>query len=337
MSLGNEIKRLRKNRGMSQSALAEVLNVTAQSISKWESNISFPDISQLPSIASFFGITIDELFVYPSDLEYERIERSIENGHSLTNEMFIHSEDFLLEEIKKNPENHRAVSMLADLYHFQACRINDKAVYYAMNALRLKPDNKFDLCTLNNASNGYINDWNISCHYKLIERLNSLVQNHPKNSDRTKLFLLDNLIADGRIEEAEKILENNPRLKLRDIYKVLILEKKEGFVAAKAKYLKLIEDNPNDFDVLMEVANRFAFNCEDEIAIRIYEMAHEKSQKPRYTDMLACIACLNRKIGKKEAAIDAYKRELALLKDEWNITKGEIVDSLKANIKELEG
>ena len=75
VGLGNEIKRLRKNRGMSQSELAEVLNVTAQSISKWESNISFPDISQLPLIASFFGITIDELFVYPSDLEYERIER----------------------------------------------------------------------------------------------------------------------------------------------------------------------------------------------------------------------------------------------------------------------
>ena len=86
----------------------------------------------------------------------------------------------------------------------------------------------------------------------------------------------------------------------------------------------------------MEVANRFAFNCEDEIAIRIYEMAYENSPKPRYTDMLACIACLNRKIGKKEAAIDAYKRELVLLKDEWNITKGEVVDSLKANIKSLE-
>ena len=130
----------------------------------------------------------------PSDLEYERIEKSIENGHSLTNEMFIHSEEFLLGEIKKNPENHRAVSMLADLYHFQACRINDKAVHYAMSALRLKPDNKFDLCTLNNALNGYINDWNISCHYKLIERLKSLVQNHPNNSDRTKRFLLDNLM-----------------------------------------------------------------------------------------------------------------------------------------------
>ena len=333
MSLGSEIKRLRKNRGMSQGALAEVLNVTAQSISKWESDASFPDISQLPSIASFFGITIDELFVYPSDLEYER---SIENGHPLTNEMFIHSEGFLLAEIKRNPENHRAVSMLADLYHFHACRINDKAAHYAMDALRLKPDNKFDLCTLNNASNGYINDWNISCHYKLIEKLSALVQNHPENSDRTKLFLLDNLIADGRIEEAEQILEKNPQLKLREVYQLLILEKREGFVAAEAKYLKLVEDNPDNFDVLMEVANRFAFHSEDEKAISIYEMAHEKAPKPRYTDMLASIAWLNRKMGKKEAAIDAYKRELELLKDEWNITKGEIVDSLKANIEALE-
>lgn len=104
MNIGNEIKRLRKTKGLSQSELAEVLHVTAQSISKWESDISYPDINQLPAIASFFGITIDELFVYPVDLEYERIEKAIENGAPLSNEVFMHSEGFLLEEIKKNPQ-----------------------------------------------------------------------------------------------------------------------------------------------------------------------------------------------------------------------------------------
>ena len=229
MNIGNEIKRLRKIKGLSQNELAEVLHVTAQSISKWESGASFPDINQLPAIASFFGITIDELFVYPTDLEYERIEKSIENGNPLSNEAFVHSETFLLEEIRKNPENHKALSMIGDLYHFEACRLNDKAIHYATEALRLKPDNKFDLNTLNNASNGCINDWNISCHYKLIDRLKALIQVCPENSERTKLFLLDNLIADGRLEETENILEANPKLKLHPVYEVMVEEKKHGF------------------------------------------------------------------------------------------------------------
>ena len=171
MSIGNKVKKLRVKKGLSQGELAEILHVSAQAISKWESNTSYPDISQLPAIASYFGITIDELFEYPIDLEYERIDQMIENGKALTNESFNHCEEFLLNEIKNDPKNHRAISTLADLYHFHACRLNDKASHYAMNALELKPDNKFDLNTLNNSSNGHVDDWNIGCHYKLIEKL----------------------------------------------------------------------------------------------------------------------------------------------------------------------
>ena len=336
MNIGKEIKKLRKVKGLSQNELAEVLHVTAQSISKWESGSSYPDINQLPAIASFFGITIDELFVYPTDLEYERIEKAIENDSPLSNEVFVHSETFLLEEIKKNPENHKALSILGDLYHFEACRLNDKAVHYAMEALRLKPDNKFDLCTLNNASNGYINDWNISCHYKLIENLYSLVQGNPSNSGRTKLFLMDNLIADGRFEEANQILAENPNLKLHAVYKNMIEEKQHGFASAKMSYFKLIEENADNWEILMEVANRLAFNGEYQDAIEVYENAFEVAPKPRYTDMLACIAWLNRAMGNKKEAVEAYRRELALLKEEWDITKGEQVDSLKRNIEMLE-
>lgn len=336
MNIGNEIKRLRKLKGLSQNELAEVLHITAQSVSKWESGASYPDINQLPAIASFFGITIDELFVYPLDLEYERIEKAIENGRPLSNEAYMHSEEFLLKEIRKNPENYRAVSMIADLYHFEACRLNDKAIHYAMEALRMKPDNKFDLNTLNNASNGYINDWNISCHYKLIERLKSQMQNFPKNSERTKLFLMDNLIADGRLQEAKGILKENPNLKLREVYEIMIEEKIKGFAVAKNSYYQLIEKHANEWTILMEVANRLAFNGEYQDAITTYEKAHSCAPKPRYTDMLACVAWLNRSIGNKQAAIEAYKKELALLKEEWNITKGEQVDTLKNNIELLE-
>ena len=47
--------------------MAEVLSVSSQSVSKWENHLSVPDISLLPIIARYFGITMDELFNYRLD------------------------------------------------------------------------------------------------------------------------------------------------------------------------------------------------------------------------------------------------------------------------------
>lgn len=65
--IGTKIQVLRKNKNMTQSQLAEVLSVSSQSVSKWENNLSVPDISLLPIIARYFGITMDELFNYRLD------------------------------------------------------------------------------------------------------------------------------------------------------------------------------------------------------------------------------------------------------------------------------
>jgi len=62
--LGNKIKSLRINKNITQEELAEKLSITSQAVSKWERNISSPDISMLPMIARYFGITIDELLNY---------------------------------------------------------------------------------------------------------------------------------------------------------------------------------------------------------------------------------------------------------------------------------
>lgn len=334
MSIGNKIKQLRTNRSLSQNELAEVLHVTAQAVSKWESNATSPDINQLPAIASYFGVTIDELFEYPIDLEYERIENLIENGKTLSNELFAHCEEFLINEMKKAPQNHRAYSILGNLYHFHACRLNEKAIHYAYEALLLQPDNKFDLNTLSNASNGHISDWNIGCHYKLIERLKKLV-NESKQNERTKLYLLDNLIADYRLEEASDLMEGMDT-ELAPFYKLWIKETRVGFENVQEEYKELCDSYKDNWKILMEAANRFAFHKKYEEAIVIYERTFEAAPKPRYTDMLACISFLHRSLGNKEQAIEACKRELVLLKEEWNITKGELVNEIKTRIKELE-
>ena len=61
MLIGEKIKRLRKNKNVTQTQLAEALSVSPQSVSKWETHLSAPDISLLPVIARYFGITMDEL------------------------------------------------------------------------------------------------------------------------------------------------------------------------------------------------------------------------------------------------------------------------------------
>lgn len=60
-TVGERIKHHRKRLGLTQEQLAERLGVSAQAVSKWENNLSCPDISILPELADIFGISVDEL------------------------------------------------------------------------------------------------------------------------------------------------------------------------------------------------------------------------------------------------------------------------------------
>lgn len=60
-TFGEMISSLRKEKGMTQLELAEKMGVTDKAVSKWERNLSFPDVSSLPRLAEIFGITVDEL------------------------------------------------------------------------------------------------------------------------------------------------------------------------------------------------------------------------------------------------------------------------------------
>ena len=62
MTLGNKIAELRKEKGMTQEALANQLGVSNQAVSKWEANQSCPDIQLLPVLADLFEISLDDLF-----------------------------------------------------------------------------------------------------------------------------------------------------------------------------------------------------------------------------------------------------------------------------------
>ena len=62
MNVNKKIVETRKQKGLTQEDLAELIGVSAQTISKWENAVTMPDILLLPVIANIFEITIDELF-----------------------------------------------------------------------------------------------------------------------------------------------------------------------------------------------------------------------------------------------------------------------------------
>ena len=61
MTIGKRIGQLRRARGMTQDAMAEQLGVSPQAVSKWENDQTCPDISLLPKLARFLGVTVDHL------------------------------------------------------------------------------------------------------------------------------------------------------------------------------------------------------------------------------------------------------------------------------------
>ena len=61
MTLGERIQKYRKMKGLSQEELGKLLHISRQTISKWESNQSSPDIQSWKAMADVFGISLEEL------------------------------------------------------------------------------------------------------------------------------------------------------------------------------------------------------------------------------------------------------------------------------------
>ena len=61
MNLADNLKKLRKEHNLSQEALADKLNVSRQSVSKWESNQAYPEMDKVLQICELFNLTLDEL------------------------------------------------------------------------------------------------------------------------------------------------------------------------------------------------------------------------------------------------------------------------------------
>ena len=109
-TMGQIIRRLRKERNLTQDELAEQLGVTFQAISKWENDTGMPDISQVVPLATVFNVSTDVLFGICGTNDSEEVKKIIEHAESkvtypVTRECIKQKYDELQKGLQKYPSN----------------------------------------------------------------------------------------------------------------------------------------------------------------------------------------------------------------------------------------
>ncbi len=122
--IAEKIKKYRKQRDMTQDALASALGISPQSISKWECGDGYPDITLLPSIANFFGITVDELIGNDEISAKEDIQKNYFNViQSLPHDEQL---ELSLKYHRKYPRNwHIATSLMHEITRYHRDKIDE--------------------------------------------------------------------------------------------------------------------------------------------------------------------------------------------------------------------
>jgi len=133
IAIGEKIKSFRKTREITQEQLAEYLNISFQSVSKWERGEAYPDIIMIPKIALFFNVTTDELlcidkFKIEQDIDeyFNKVKKLRAVGHCKE------AISLLREAIVKYPGNFKFMLELAGVLFVDLCAVPDKE--YQINA-----------------------------------------------------------------------------------------------------------------------------------------------------------------------------------------------------------
>lgn len=89
MSIGNKIFELRTAKNLSQGNLADLLDVSRQSVSKWETDAAIPELDKLIKLCDVFGVTLDELTGRAVSNEMKASSQDAEKGHPMNKQIVI--------------------------------------------------------------------------------------------------------------------------------------------------------------------------------------------------------------------------------------------------------
>ena len=326
MEFGKKIKQLRFKSGLTQEQLAGKLGLGAQSVSKWETGATMPDITLLPLLAETFGVTIDDLFDLSVEQRLNRIENRMDAEDELPGDLYRDYEDFLKPLLADGQHKKRATELIAYLYWHRMNADAQRVRRCAKDAIRANPGEKGCQWMLSMAEGHAVWDWNMSNHTKAIAFYRELAEANPE-AYLPYMYLIDNLLADRRADEAERYLEKMRTLQganpiMAEVYRAHIALARFNEPEADAIMERLVAENPDDAAALFETAQYYAGKCQYEKAVEYYERSFEKTpRRPRFTDELYGIAAICEIRGEYKKAAQTYDRILDLLRGEWGLTE----------------
>ena len=336
MEIGKKIRQLRVNKGLTQESLAKALGVSYQAVSRWENEMSMPDITLLPAISTFFGVSIDELFEFTEESQMERISNMIVEKDELPDFDFENAKRFLETKVRDS-KNIQAIQMLATLYEHRANSFKNKAIEYAKKAIENGGSNKNMNNILRDGYNVFHSDWNLNNHHELIHFYEEYLNNNSNNLIEYGYYI-SALVADGRLEEATYIVDKIRSLETPERifqYELLILRTKGHIQEAEELIKKMLDQFSDSWFVWAVIADFKAFFCKYDDAIACYIRSYELQTKPRYTDSLEAIAHIYEIKGEIKEAVLTYQNILDLLNEDWNVTFGVTVNKYLQKINEL--
>lgn len=126
ITIGKKIRELRKSRELTQEELADKLGVSSQAISKWENGTCYPDMEQIPALASFFGISLDLLFGYDVKQMNENIDKLIYDAKCWFWRDIEVCMNKYLDALKSYPSNERLQTELIQVYIQRSQSVGDE-------------------------------------------------------------------------------------------------------------------------------------------------------------------------------------------------------------------
>ena len=330
MELGKKIKQLRFKAALTQEQLADKVGVGPQAVSKWENNVALPDITSLPILAEIFGVSIDELFDLTAEQRLNRIENRMDLEQDLPQDIFMEYEEFLKTQLQEEENKTRATELLAYLYFHRMDTFSRKASRYAKESVKMNPARKGYQWVLSKTDGHAVWDWNMANHTSAIDFYRSVIKDAP-DCVLAYEYLIDNLIADRRADEAEQALGKLCSLEgsfdiLNETYRAHIALARFNEPEADRiieQMLKTHENNSDRYEaVLFEAAQYYAAKCDYDKAIDCYERSFEADKRrPRFQDALMGISDIYRIKGDYRKAAETYDRIIDLLKNEWGFTE----------------
>lgn len=134
LNIGENIKRLRREKKVTQEQIADYLSISVASVSKWERNETYPDITNLIPLAHYFNVTLDELLGYDEERTKMEIKDVLDKFQYNWNKDYQKAVTIITEAYKKYPNNY-------DIMHWYMWTIaggsadNDKDVLLANKEL----------------------------------------------------------------------------------------------------------------------------------------------------------------------------------------------------------